>query len=168
MPRKKRGVDLPGMRTVESGAQLWKRIVAFFIDILVLDIIIIAPFRKYFSMPAGGIAESVEFLANNPEVTQTLKIILFLSTILALLYFSILESRIGQTLGKYIFKIYVRSEDKKQLSFWKVLLSNITLIPFFPFIILWIVDPIHMFFSKNNQRLMEKFTKIITVQKYVV
>lgn len=167
MPRKKRGIDLPGMKVVESGAQLWKRILAFLIDLIVLDFIVIGPFKKYFSIPSGGYSAASDFISSNSEVARTLTLAMAIVAVLALFYFSFLESRVGQTLGKYLFRIYVRSGDRPP-SFWRCLVSNMTLIPFFPFMILWIIDPIHMFFSKGNQRLMEKFTKITVVQKYTI
>ena len=170
MPRKKRGVDIPGMKLVEAPAQFWKRGIAFLIDLLVIDLVIISPFKKYLEsfIPTGGYSTAIDFFTKNVEAAQTLTLITIMITIFVLLYFSILDSKIGQTLGKYLFGIYVKSEDNKPLSFWRCLLNNLHFIPFFPFIILWVVDPIHMFFSPKKQRLMQKFAKIVVVQKYMV
>ncbi len=63
--------------------------------------------------------------------------------------------------------IYLISEtEDKKITFWRCLLSNITFIPFFPVLILWVVDPFYMLTSQKSQRFMEKFSKIVVVEDY--
>lgn len=165
---KKRGKP----KTFTAPASIWKRVLAFIIDLLVLDLIVIAPFRslieKTLSLGEGATySELMQYIAANPEVTAKFTSVMVIITVIALLYFTILETKIRQTLGKALMGIYLISEtEDKQITFWRCLLSNLTFIPFFPFIILWVVDPFYMLTSQKSQRFMEKFSKIVVVEDY--
>ena len=63
-----------------------------------------------------------------------------------------------------IDQIYVVSDDGMKT--WQVLARNIVFIPIFPFILLWVLDPLFMFFTKTNQRLSEILSKTKVVEKY--
>ena len=71
----------------------------------------------------------------------------------------------SQSIGKMLMKIYVIS-DNKVLKTWQLLVRNIVFIPIFPFVLLWILDPLFMFFTKTNQRLTEILGKTRVVEKY--
>ena len=165
---KKRGVGVPGLKTFEGPAQLWRRVAAFVVDLLVIDLFFVSSFRGFFEgvVPAGFSA-SMTFFEANLDLARSLSVVVGLIAFLVLLYFSVLQFRVGQTLGQYFFGVYVKSEGKV-LSFWQCVLSNLTFVPFFPFFILWVVDPLHMFFSVNGQRLMQRFAKVVVVQRYLV
>lgn len=165
---KKRGVGFSGGKLVEVPAQLWRRVLAFVADLLVIDLFFVSPFRGFFdTVVPSGFSSSLAFFEGNPDFASSFIVVIALVSVLVLLYFSVLEFRVGQTFGKYLFGVYVRGEGKA-LSFWQCLLSNITFIPFFPFFLLWVVDPLHLFFSGKSQRLMEKLSGVVVVQKYVV
>ncbi len=157
---KKRGVFL-------APALLWKRILAFVIDILIIELIIAAPFRSHLKniVPGTSYSEVMNFIMSNPQVSYKLSMIMGIIATLGILYFTILEFKTQQTIGKMIMKIFTVSQ-KKQPRFWQYLLSNLTFLPFFPFAILWIVDPIYIIFTKNNQRFMERISHVHTVQAY--
>ena len=70
-----------------------------------------------------------------------------------------------QTIGKMLMKIYVVS-DTKTLNPWQLLVRNLVFIPIFPFVLLWLIDPLFMFFTKTNQRLSEILSKTRVVEKY--
>ena len=53
-----------------------------------------------------------------------------------------------------------------ELTLWQCILRNIVVLPFFPFIILWVVEPIYLF--TQGRRLLERLSKTRTVQRALV
>jgi len=154
-------------KSVKAPASVLKRILAFIFDIILLEFIVVFPFRKIFlsQIPMDSITETADFFAINPETTTTLYISSGIVAALAIIYFSVLEWRFQQTVGKMLFGLYVT--DKK-LNLMQCVLRNIFLVPFFPFILLWITEPLFMFFNKEHQRLLEIFTKTKVVEYYKI
>ena len=68
---KKRGLDLPGERTAIMPASLWKRAVAFIIDLLVIDLVIAFPFRNILDkiMPIISIKDAYSYLQSHPDIS---------------------------------------------------------------------------------------------------
>ncbi len=167
---KKRGLKLPKERTFTGPALVWKRLLAFVADLLIINLIIFFPFKKILqrSVPEfGSYSEAYSFLSSNQSYTTTLTIVSLLMSLLAILYFVLLEQKIGQTPGKMLFNISVVG-DMKKVSFWQFLVRSMFIIPIFPFVLLWIIDPLFLFFTKTNQRLSEVLSKTKTVAKYVI
>ena len=136
-----------------------KRFIAFTIDILVIELIILTPFKNILIslIPVGDYTEMSSYIFSNPNVLSTVNLVFFAAGIIILLYFTIFEYRLRQTPGKMIMKLYVESE---KLTFWQILISNISFIPVFPFILIWIFDLIYVLTSKSQQRFMEMITRI--------
>jgi uncharacterized RDD family membrane protein YckC len=88
-------------------------------------------------------------------------------SLFAILYFLLLEKKIGQTPGKMIFNISVAGESG-EVRLWQLAIRSIFLIPIFPFFLLWVVDPLFMFFTKSSQRLSEILSRTKTVEKYML
>ena len=88
-------------------------------------------------------------------------------SLLAFLYFFIMESKMGQTIGKKIMNLHVAGETK-DLKKWQVFVRSLLFIPIFPFDLLVIIDPLFMFFRSSNQRLSEILSKTRVVEKYTV
>jgi len=87
--------------------------------------------------------------------------------ILSLAYFSFFEYKLGQTPGMMLLKLKVIStESKKKLGFWKIVLRNIYVFPYFPFSILWVVEPLMIIFKR--ERILELMTKTKTVEEVLV
>ena len=167
---KKRGLNLPKERTFTGPALAWKRILAFLADLLIVNLVLFFPFKKIIqeSMPElGSYSEVYNFLMSNQNYVAILTMVSFVMAIFALLYFVIMEYKIGQTPGKMFFNVSVISDTKK-LSVWQSLLRSLFIIPVFPFFLLWIVDPLFMFFTKSNQRLSEILSKTRTVERYII
>ncbi|MBU0980906.1 MAG: RDD family protein [Nanoarchaeota archaeon] len=154
---------LPKPRTVEARASLFKRVLAFAIDILILDLVVLGPLKKLVSgiVSDGGITATTEFLNSNPEIMNKMIILSAISGVLMLTYFTVLELMVGQTAGKALLNLYVKG--KKRITLWQALLRNIFIIPMFPFVLLWVVEPIFLLFSRR--RLLEILTKTETVQQ---
>jgi uncharacterized RDD family membrane protein YckC len=77
----------------------------------------------------------------------------------------ILEKELNQTPGKMLFNLYVTSQTK-DLKYWQLFVRSMFLIPVFPFVLLWVIDPIVMLFTKENQRLSEILSRTKVVEKY--
>ena len=164
MPR----LNLPKEKTFTGPALLWKRIAAFLIDISMLNLLVLFPFRRLFEdiLPKNySFSEAYRFLATSTDYEGFIKSVSFTMSLLVILYFSLMESRMRQTIGKMLMKIYVVS-DNKELKTWQAFARNIVFIPLFPFILLWILDPLFMFFTKTNQRLSEILSRTRVVEKY--
>ena len=165
---KKRGLGIPKSPKFQAPATLWKRILAFILDLVIIDLVLLFPLRRLLEkiVPLDmGIQETYQYLTTNTQVATALTFITFTIGVLALLYFSLLELKLNQTIGKMVFKIYVISINK-ELNFWQCIGRNLFALPFFPFIILWVVDPIFMFMTKDNRRLSEILTKTKTIEHF--
>lgn len=170
MPRKSLKLNLPKEKRFTGVAPVWKRFFAFIIDLLIIDFVIIFPFRNIILkiIPVGiPYSQAYDFLIGNPGFTRLISIITITISIFAILYFSILELKLNQTVGKIFMNIYVISESKK-FRYWQALIRSLFFLPIFPFILLWVIDPIVLFFNKNNQRLSEILSKTRTIQNYTI
>lgn len=160
-------LKLPKQKTIEGPASIIKRTLAFIIDILLINIVIMFPFRDFFSsIPTENLsfAEAFTYL-NSPEFQSTTILLSIFSSILSIMYFMILEGKYRQSVGKILMKLRIKS-NTKELTFLQNLGRNMYLIPIFPFIILWIIDPMFILFTKERKRLSEIISKTEVVQNY--
>jgi uncharacterized RDD family membrane protein YckC len=156
------------VRTFLGTASLFKRFLSFVFDIIIINFFIVLPFRPLMTKYLGegkSFSEMISYVQNTPEVMQKVSTIVFFISILSLLYFTIMEWKFGSTFGQKIMKLKVTSENE-HVTFWQSLLNNMFILPFFPFFILWIVDPIHMLFNEEGRRFSEKIAKTKVVQEY--
>ena len=159
-----------GKKTFLAQASVLKRIIAFIIDLFIVNMIILLPFRRIFEnlVPnADSFSKTFKFLSNNSDYSTSITIIMIVIAFLTILYFMILEKHLQQTVGKMLFNLYVKSQTK-DLKYWQLFVRSVFLIPVFPFVLLWFIDPIVMFFTKDNQRLSEILSKTKTVEKYKI
>ena len=159
-------LKLPKKREFETNASLLRRVGAFVVDILVINIIILYPFKNiiYSLMPRGDLS-SILYIAQSPEHMKVLYMVSLFSFVLTVLYFSILEFKLSQTIGKIMFNLEVKSLAGTELSFGQCFVRPLFMIPFSFLIVLWVVDPLFVFFNKEKQRLMEVLSKTKVVQK---
>ena len=161
-------LNLPKERTFVGPALIWKRFIAFFIDMLIINLIVLFPFRKLFLniIPKDySFSEAYGLFSTSTNYTGFITSVSFVMSVLIILYFLMMEREMGQTIGKMIMKIYVVS-DNNILKTWQLLARNAVFIPIFPFVLLWVLDPLFMFFTKTNQRLTEILSKTRVVEKY--
>ncbi len=135
-----------------------KRFFAYLIDILTVNLIISIPFGDYLNKYGNNIGS---LLLVEDKGLFAISIFTFIAV---LLYFSYLEYKTSQTLGKMIMNIYTINTAEKELSFNQCLLRNITK----PFPIILLVDVVYMIFKGANQRLFEVFSNTSVVQKEAV
>lgn len=163
-------LNLPKEKTFIGPALIWKRIAAFFIDMVIVNLVVLFPFRGLFQniIPKDySFSEAYKFLSSSTNYTSFISSISFVMSIFIILYFSMLERKMAQTIGKMLMKIYVVS-DNNDLKTWQLLTRNLVFIPIFPFVLLWVLDPLLMFFTKTNQRLTEILSRTKTVEKFSV
>jgi len=160
-------LKLPKQKTFTGPALVWKRMLAFFIDILIINFIILFPFKRLFQrmVPSSLSFEETFNIVNAPGLSSLIVATSIFVGVLMIAYFVILEGKMGQSIGKILVNIYVASETK-EMKFWQLLVRSLFLMPLFPFVLLWIIDPAFMFFTKDNKRLSEILSKTKVVEKY--
>ena len=134
----------------------WKRMVAFIIDVLVIEFLLLYPFTRI-AKEAFGSADFSTAIISSAGIG-----IIFAAALIYLLYFTLLEYSVGQTIGKILMKCTSVNMKNKQMNFWQALGRNLFIIPFVPFIFLWVLDPIFIILKKRS--LSEIFTKTKTIE----
>jgi len=156
-------------------ATIWKRAGAFIIDIALLDIIVFSPFKANLTSLIAGAdtyQKAFQILASSQETLSAVMMASFFMAILAIAYFTLLEWKLGQTVGKIMFNLFLvqipakPDEKPSKPGFFQVLISNLSLVPFFPFIFLWPVELISILFT--NHRFMERVARIQLVETKIV
>jgi|TARA_B100001964_G_C14201640_1_gene586101 hypothetical protein len=164
------GIGLKRGKTFLAQASVLKRIIALIIDLLIVNIIILFPFKRIFEgiIPeTESFSKTMDFLNSNSGYSASITAILVLAAFLTILYFMVFEKKLQQSPGKMLFNLYVKSQTK-DLKYWQLFVRSMFLIPLFPFVLLWLIDPIVMFFTKENQRLSEILSKTKVVEKYQI
>jgi uncharacterized RDD family membrane protein YckC len=167
-------LNLPEKRAFLGPAMLWKRILCFILDLFILDFFVISPFSSVTEKLTVGYTDvlaAYRMLQSSPGQVQALSMMLSLIVLLALAYFVLLQYALGQTLGSMLMNLHVVSEQGKEFSrptFWQCFVRNIFIIPAIPFILLWIIDPVYLFFAKKNQRLTEWLSNTRVIEQYVM
>lgn len=138
-------------------APLYKRILAYLIDLVIVNLIIISPFKSLLSsLIPTDFSEIYTMLSS--MLSAKVMLITFISGIFAILYWAILEFKIQQTLGSLIMGISVMPLTKKY-TFSQALLRNITKFS----TLLLLIDSIFIFKSDKNQRLTERLSQTMII-----
>ncbi len=161
----KRKITAEKGRFMQVNAPIFRRILAFIVDLIIINLFIVSPYRSLFEkiLPTESFMETFDLLQKMEGNLGSIYIIIMLVIISILCYFIILEKILGQTLGKRLMDIYVVDIEGRKLSIWQLFARSMFLIPVLPFMLLWIVDPVFTLFNKDNQRFMEYLTKSKTV-----
>lgn len=130
-------------------ARWWKRLLAFIADIIILEATVGRPFRQF--MPT-----ELSFNMQLSSATLAASIIL---PVLFLTYFIACQYVLGQTIGMMLFGMRVARTDE---GLWRFVVRNLFILPFFPFMILWLLDPLFLAFTKR--RLSELWSGTITAE----
>ena len=129
-----------------------KRIIAYLIDLLIINSLLLRPFGVFSKNMNFGLK-----LAFSKE-----GLIIGLSTaLITLLYWTLLEFLVRQSIGKIIVRIYVSSKTKT-LTLQQCIIRNISKIA--PPILL--IDVLYAIVKKTNQRYFEKIsnTEVLKVK----
>jgi len=143
-------------------AKLWKRVAAYGIDMLIINIIVLYPFKEILKKYETNTA-----ILSGINYDSTLIILTFTVAVLALAYWVLFEHLIQQSIGKMLFNLYVVSATKaktklaKKPSLAQIVTRNVIK----PFSLVLLIDVLYMIIKKKNQRLFEVFsnTKVIEI-----
>lgn len=157
---------LPKPRKSDINAGLFKRVFAFALDLVIVNLVVGYPFGKLISrlVPASDVGAVYNYLAGSPGIAGQVQVAILLAFLMALAYFVTFEYKMQQTPGKLFMNLRVVS--KKRLRFWQCLLRSLWILPFFPFVLFWVLDPIVALFSKERQRLTEKWSRTKVVESF--
>jgi hypothetical protein len=142
--------DLLSPRTakVTQDASFLRRMCGFLIDLLIIDLLITAPFTPIFS-PYLGVS-----IGALPASILAAAITIFL---IIYCYFVLFEYLLGQTMGMML----VNTKVEGRTGILSLLVRNSILLPFLPFVLFWVIEPISIIFWKRGA--MEQFSKTRTV-----
>ena len=145
-------------------ASLTKRIIAYLIDFLIISLIVALPFNKILNsikQDNFNFYYNFNYLINNPsQVTQLILISIFI-IILSISYWTILEFKLRQTIGKIITNIKVASK-KKNFTISQCIVRNLSK----PITIIFLFDIIYLLLNKKqNQRYLEKISDTVVIQE---
>ena len=150
-------------------ASYWKRFIALIIDITIINIFLVFPFRKFFidKLPqTSSFTDAMAYFESNPEITGSLSFIIFIISFFAWIYLTVSEWKLNATAGDMLMKIRIKSNSSKELRLWQASLRNLFIFPYFPFIALWIIDPVYLLFKQ--QKFSEFATKTDTIEEFVI
>ena len=155
------------MKKIIMTAPTWKRLIAFFIDYIILDAFVLFPFNKLMNQFFGtaNFRDIMNFVSSNSNAGMILWTS-FIMSIIAMAYFVILEMKFGQTIGKMIMKIFVIDVDKKkvdELPFPKAFMRCLGVVFMLIFPVVPIVDFGSVYFNQEGQRFLEKWSRTKTV-----
>lgn len=168
-------LNLPEKRSFIGPAHMWKRILAFVADLIILDFFIFGMFNNIFTDLVGvqDFSQAYALLSSNPGLTEAFLSVFLFMLLFGMAYFVLIEYLTGQTPGKMLMNIHVVSE--KMISPKKIELTSPNLgqciirsflfIPALPSLILWIFDPLFLIITKKNQRLTEWLSRTKVVEE---
>lgn len=128
-------------------ASFIKRVIAYILDMILVSIIVITPFKINFKQNISNL--NYLFTINTGKIV----LISIIIAVLIILYFAIFEYLLAQTIGKMIMNIEVIS-GFKELKFSQALLRNLT--KFSGTLIL--IDCINILISRTNKRFLEQWS----------
>ena len=137
----------------------WKRLLAFLVDSAIVDLVIVRPLNEIIENPLVNLRNINEVF--NLQFSMNLFLISLLIGVLGILYWSILEYNLSQTIGAMLFGIKVKSIDNKKIDFRRILIRNLSKINS----TLLIIDDIGIFTSSKKQRYLERASNTITVEE---
>ncbi len=137
---------------------IWRRGIAQVIDIII-SFIIFTLIGFSFAPVFNGLTHTGFHLTGLPAL-----IVIFLSGMAVLAYFTILESELGQTLGKLVMKIKVVKEDGSSCDYPSSLIRNaLRVVDWLPF--LYIIGVVFITRSEPKQRLGDLFAGTVVIEK---
>ncbi len=143
----------------ESPAPLWRRVVAYLVDVLIVSMVVYVPLEIY--ALRGGDSE-ISFTQIVDEATKTKRsvegiFVIIMGVVLTVAYFVVLEYKLQQTLGKMLMKIKVVSSGPLKVQ--QCIVRNITKVGSF----ILLLDCLYMFKS-GHLRLFEAWSNTEVVQ----
>lgn len=152
-----------GLNNISLTAPLWKRTFAYLVDLFVINLIVVLPFKSFLDrqIPLEKIPfdELATFFYNSPAIFYNIFLTGLAIMILSILYWFLLEYFLGQSIGKMLFGINVISLEGT-LRFSQALLRNLT--KFSTPILL--IDSLYML-KGRGMRFFEKLSRTKVVER---
>ncbi len=144
-------------------ATLWKRALAYLLDVLIVNVVIVLPFQSLIKMGESlSITESFRFFSQNAAGAQRFLIMSLIVMIMTILYWAVFEYRYRQTIGKLIMKLEVRSlVNKDRLTFAQCFLRSISKVS----TLVLAIDCIPLILRKGHQRYLERSSATDVAEK---
>ena len=155
-------------KTIQIEAPAWRRLIAFGIDYIILSTFILFPFERLLQRHIGdssisGIITAMQ--AGHINITAIIFTSVLMS-IIAFLYFVILEARFKQTIGKIIMKIEITHiKQSTVIKLNQVVIRTLVIIAVYIAPIVALVDAIPALFTKEKQRFLERISNTKTIMK---
>lgn len=137
-------------------APLWKRTTAFVIDSLIIGFIILFPIRA--AIKRNGYMQLSESILAS-QLSAKIIIVGIIAALITIFYFSLLEYKLHQTVGKMIMRIQIISQTKN-FTFAQCFMRNITKFS----TALLSLDVLYMIIRRSHQRFLENITKTEVIE----
>jgi len=137
------------------------RFVAILIDTIIISII-----GTIVTLPLGAsTTATVNQQTGAISITPVYWIVVIIELIIAFLYFTILEGRYGQTVGKIILKLKVLKADGSPINYKDAGIRTVLrIIDEVPFIVPYLLGAIFIWSSDTKQRLGDRVAHTVVVQ----
>lgn len=142
-------MDIKRLLRKEVPAPLWRRVVAYVIDAVILTLILF-PLQPSWDTQLTSFSAFYDYFTSHPGIAWQVSLTLLITLLFSLAYWSILEYKYHQTLGKFLLRISVVSEQKA-LTYKQCLLRNIAKLS----TLLLLLDSLYIFFKHTHQRYSE-------------
>ena len=145
-------------------APIWRRALAFLIDLALVEVFLVMPFWGLIKKSASGqsVADIMAFLAAHPKAVVSLNMVTLFLTMMVMAYFVVLEYAMGQTVGMLLLRLRVRSLHN-HIHWWQLVIRHLFLIPMFPFVLFLVAEPLSLVWTRGESRLLERLSKTRTV-----
>jgi uncharacterized RDD family membrane protein YckC len=135
------------------------RFVAILIDSIIISII-----GSIVTLPLPMTAVSINQQTQATTIPTTYWIALIIELVITFLYFTVLEGRYGQTVGKMALKLKVLKEDGLPISYRDAAIRTILrVVDVIPFIVPYLLGAILIWSSDKKQRLGDRIAHTVVV-----
>jgi uncharacterized RDD family membrane protein YckC len=137
------------------------RFVAILIDTIIISII-----GSIITLPLGAATTAtVNQQTGAISIAPVYWIVVIMELIIAFLYFTILEGRYGQTVGKIILKLKVLKADGSPINYKDAgIRAVLRIIDEVPFVVPYLLGAIFIWSSDTKQRLGDRVAHTVVVQ----
>jgi len=135
-------------------AVLWKRFLAYLIDVLMISFIVILPLRGFSSGMPQWSGWQMSMMRGWNVIVITLAV-----AVVTVLYWALLEYYVRQSIGKMVCRIRVQSTGGV-LTLRQCVVRNVTKISS----VLLLIDVAYMFITHGHQRFVEKLSGTAVVE----
>ena len=153
-------MDIKRLLSKETPAPLWRRLAAYLLDVGVLAFILL-PLQPSFALELDSFTALYSLFTAQPTLGWQFLLLVAVTLVLSLAYWSILEYQYHQTFGKYLLRVRVMSEEK-HLRYGQCLLRNLAKLSSF----LLLLDVLYMVFKRTSQRYSETLARTTVVMQH--